>query len=139
MSSQSPFKPNRLLTLSGPLLYLLTKAPPALQEKLWQYLPASVNKQKLIKYVKYLFILSTVGQVNTLLSAWARNNWLLSEPGETFGARGWDKEVVVITGGSAGIGQETIRRLQAKGMKVANLDISEPTEECEYFSIQDVL
>jgi hypothetical protein len=134
MASTSPWKPNRLLTISGPLLYLLTKGPTALQERLLKYLPASVNKEKLTKYVKWLFILSATGQINTLLSAWARNNWLLSEPGEKFGARGWDKEIVVITGGSMGIGQETIRKLQAKGLKIANLDISEPTEECKYIS-----
>jgi hypothetical protein len=134
MAVISPWKPNRLLAISGPLLYLLTKGPVALQERLLQYLPANTSKEKLTKYVRWIFLLSATGQINTLLSAWARNNWLLSEPGEKFGARGWDKEIVVITGGSMGIGQETIRKLQAKGLKIANLDISEPTEQCKYIS-----
>jgi all-trans-retinol dehydrogenase (NAD+) len=131
MAPTSPWKPSALLAVSGSLLYLLTKGPPSLQDKLLQYLPASISIEKVTKYVKWLFILSAAGQVNSLLSAWAHNNWLLHEPGEKFGANGWDKEVVVITGGSMGIGKETIRRLQAKGMKVANLDITEPTEECK--------
>lgn len=39
----------------------------------------------------------------------------------------WEKEVVVVTGGSAGIGKELVEILAGKSDKVAVLDIAEPT------------
>lgn len=38
----------------------------------------------------------------------------------------WSKEVVIVTGGSSGIGADLVRRLIQSGAKVAILDILEP-------------
>lgn len=45
------------------------------------------------------------------------------------GATGWDNEVAVVTGGSSGIGALTVMGLAEKGVRVAVLDIVEPTDK----------
>lgn len=38
----------------------------------------------------------------------------------------WSQEVVVVTGGSGGLGDLLVRRLAAKGIKVISLDVMPP-------------
>jgi all-trans-retinol dehydrogenase (NAD+) len=38
----------------------------------------------------------------------------------------WSKEVVVVTGGSGGLGDLLVRRLAGKGIKVISLDVMPP-------------
>ncbi|KAF2675027.1 short-chain dehydrogenase/reductase 2 [Microthyrium microscopicum] len=128
--SLTSLRPNALVTISAPLLYLLTRASPAVQEKIVQYLPKNVSKAKLVKALTWALIAGLGGQVNSWLNAWAQNNWLFSGRSK-FGENGWDKEIAIVTGGSSGMGNLTARGLAAKGIKVCILDIIEPSEEVE--------
>lgn len=61
------------------------------------------------------------------ISSWAtqrkENNYV------TDGTWDWTKEIVVVTGGSGGIGWNITYRLAARGVKVVVLDIVEPQEK----------
>jgi all-trans-retinol dehydrogenase (NAD+) len=131
--SQSLLRPNSLLAVSAPLLFLLTASPLSLRNRLLTHLPARVDRAKLITVLIYLAAAGTVGQLSKWLSAWARNNWVLSAWGNgrsrPLGMPGWGEEVAVVTGGAQGIGALTVKGLAAKGIKVAILDITEPAEE----------
>ncbi|ORY88545.1 hypothetical protein BCR35DRAFT_288748 [Leucosporidium creatinivorum] len=59
-------------------------------------------------------------KVNDWLSSGARNNWARDSSWD------WEKEVVVVTGGSNGIGRVLVDKLSRKGIKVAVLDVVEP-------------
>ncbi|KAH6623282.1 hypothetical protein F5144DRAFT_539323 [Chaetomium tenue] len=48
---------------------------------------------------------------NSLLNKWAANNWTASRPGEW---AHWEREVVVVTGGSGGLGAQIVRDLLAR-------------------------
>jgi NAD(P)-dependent dehydrogenase (short-subunit alcohol dehydrogenase family) len=46
----------------------------------------------------------------------------------------WEKEIVVVTGGSDGIGKAIVHLLAEKGIKVAVLDVQKLTYEGKRFS-----
>ncbi|KAK4040095.1 monooxygenase [Parachaetomium inaequale] len=48
---------------------------------------------------------------NTFLNKWAANNWTASRPGEW---AHWEREIVVVTGGSSGIGAQVVKGLLAR-------------------------
>lgn len=60
--------------------------------------------------------------MNSWLNDAVTNNWKND-------AYVWSKEVVVVTGGSDGIGKIVVHLLAEKGIKVAVLDVQEPTYE----------
>lgn len=121
------FRPNALLAISAPLLVLLTKAPLSVKTKL---LPQNLSRAQLIKFIAWLVAVGLGAQINTILTSWARANWIMGKGrGKQFGADGWGQEVAVVTGGSNGIGALIAKGLAARGIKVAILDIAEPSEE----------
>lgn len=63
-----------------------------------------------------IFAFGLVVRLNRILSRKALNNGVLA----TFD---WTKEIIVVTGGSSGIGAATARRLATKGSKVVVLDV----------------
>jgi hypothetical protein len=132
----SLLRPNALLSLSAPLLLLLTAAPPHVQARILRLLPQKISKDRIVTSLTWALAPGLGAQINTWLSELARNNWVWRNGGlgraTAFGADGWDKEVVVITGGANGIGELTVKSLASKGMKVAVLDIVEPTYKCEF-------
>ncbi|KAI8938784.1 hypothetical protein NX059_004647 [Plenodomus lindquistii] len=76
------------------------------------------------KHLKTLLTLGVVHKVNSWLNDKVTNNFR-SDKYE------WDKEVVVVTGGSDGIGKIIVALLAEKGIKVAVLDVQEPTYELQ--------
>jgi all-trans-retinol dehydrogenase (NAD+) len=62
--------------------------------------------------------------VSKFLDKGVLNNWKND-------AYDWDKEIVLVTGGSDGIGAIVVKMLTAKGIKVAILDIQTPKFECK--------
>lgn len=117
--------------VTGPLLYILTRRTDqsgiilkAHFTKQINRLPTEVNLEKIVKILKYLFVLGFVPKANAFLNTISQNNWLLTAPTSEWV---WEKEVAVITGGSAGIGEQVVLRLIRKGVRVAILDISPPT------------
>lgn len=76
----------------------------------------ALNRLKLFVY------LGILRWINNFLSGAAVNNWNSSE-------YDWKKEIVVITGGSDGIGKLVALLLQERGAKVAVLDVQPLTFE----------
>ncbi|KAI9672090.1 MAG: hypothetical protein M1831_001903 [Alyxoria varia] len=123
--------------LTAPLLYLLTRASPSLRSRILspltqlpytRNLNLHLNPKLLVPALKWLLALGVLRRVNSLLTGWARNGWSLKRNagGAPWGP--WDREVMVITGGSGGIATELIKRLAPTGMGIAVLDLQEPGE-----------
>ncbi|KAB2571534.1 Short-chain dehydrogenase/reductase SDR [Lasiodiplodia theobromae] len=79
---------------------------------------------KLLKHVKTLLYLGLADRISAWLDRNAANNWTRDDT--------WDwtdagNELVVVTGGSDGIGKEIVLQLAARGIRVAVLDIQAPT------------
>ncbi|KAE8836134.1 hypothetical protein HRS9139_04232 [Pyrenophora teres f. teres] len=74
------------------------------------------------KHLKMLVGLGLLGTANAWLSRGVTNNWKSDE-------YVWSKEVVVVTGGSDGIGKIVVQLLAEKGIKVAVLDVQDMTYE----------
>ncbi|KAL2817924.1 short chain dehydrogenase/reductase family protein [Aspergillus cavernicola] len=77
-------------------------------------LSAAVPYQKLVKYIAAASVLLWL---NDYLSAKSRNNWTVDDEWN------WRKELVVVTGGSGGIGAGVAQRLAAMGAHVVVLDV----------------
>lgn len=75
------------------------------------------NRGKVITVVVALVLI----RLNKALSRRARNNAVSDR-------YDWSKEIVVITGGSSGIGDCLVKRLSERGIKVAILDVVPPPE-----------
>ncbi|KAI4100114.1 MAG: hypothetical protein LQ339_005636 [Xanthoria mediterranea] len=77
---------------------------------------------KALSRLKVLVYLSIIRWLNNLLSTAALDNWNGSK-------HEWDKEIVVITGGSDGIGKLLALLLQETGAKIAIMDVQPLTFE----------
>lgn len=80
----------------------------------------SYGLETALRRLKFLVYLGIVRLLNGFLSRGAQNNWTSSK-------YEWNKEVIVITGGSDGIGKNIALLLADKGVKIASLDIRPPT------------
>ena len=116
---------------AGALLFLLTRQPGQSGDKIKEglveqigRLPFEVNLERTITVLKWLFGYGFVSRANMYLNTIAQNSWTLTAPASDWV---WHQEIAVVTGGSAGIGEQTSIRLVRKGVKVAILDISPPT------------
>ncbi|KAL4903694.1 hypothetical protein BDW74DRAFT_38197 [Aspergillus multicolor] len=76
---------------------------------------------RLFQILKVLTTLSLLRRLNAWLNQRALNNGLADH-------YHWNKEVVVLTGGSNGIGRQIAQLLGARGIKVAILDITPPAD-----------
>jgi hypothetical protein len=74
------------------------------------------------KHLKTLLILGLLDKVSAWLDNAVTNNW-------TNDTYVWSQEVVVVTGGSDGIGKIVVHLLAEKGIKVAVLDVQDLTYE----------
>lgn len=84
------------------------------------------------KHLKTLLVLGLASKVNRWLDNAVTNNWA----NDTYV---WSQEVVVVTGGSDGIGKIVVHLLAEKGIKVAVLDVQELTYEGTFFSSNHAL
>jgi hypothetical protein len=76
----------------------------------------------LFKYLRPLVGLGVLAKASAWLDNAVTNNWSQ----DTYV---WSREVVVVTGGSDGIGKVVVHLLAEKGIKVAVLDVQELTYE----------
>jgi all-trans-retinol dehydrogenase (NAD+) len=102
--------------LTGALLYLLTKGPAHIRERLlrpFQNNFLSRNGPSRIAYLitilKILTGLGVLKRANKLLNSLAWNRWALKRPGSAFQFGPGKEELVVITGGSSGFGYEMVK------------------------------
>ncbi|KAL2138870.1 hypothetical protein VTI28DRAFT_6090 [Corynascus sepedonium] len=70
-----------------------------------------LNLAQLARAALYLGGAGLLLSANDTLNKWASNNWTPSQPGEW---AHWEDEIVVVTGGSSGIGAAVIRALLAR-------------------------
>lgn len=59
------------------------------------------------------------------------NSWMSREKANNFEVDDtwdWSKEIVVVTGGSSGIGAKIVSRLERDNVKVINIDLNPPLE-----------
>ena len=73
-------------------------------------------------FLTTLLFLGAMRRLNNFLSDGILNNWESD-------AYDWTKEIVVITGGSSGIGKLVVQDLCRRGISVAIIDIVEPKYE----------
>ena len=78
--------------ISGPLLFLITKAPRSLREPLLRSFQAGKAPASLVTSLKILLTLGLIRQVNRILSEWADNNWIWKSDRARWV---WDKEIAV--------------------------------------------
>lgn len=118
--------------LTGPLLYILTRGPEHVRQRLLQPFQANLlakdgaaRLDSAIKILKVMLFLGVLKRANQTLNQIALNGWYL--PGMKPMAKWkWDgkTEVVVITGGCSGFGYEMVKGFAGKA-KVIVLDIQD--------------
>ncbi|KAM0718375.1 hypothetical protein Q7P37_005445 [Cladosporium fusiforme] len=109
--------------ITGPLLYLLTKAPPNIQQPVLQALRQYVTPETLERAVtalKWLVGLGLVRIVDRFFSELAQNNFRLRSEKNKYD---WPKEIAVVTGAASGFGRLISEGFAAKGIRVMALDI----------------
>lgn len=84
---------------------------------------SNLNLAQLARIALYLGGTGLLLSTNTFLNKWAANNWTRSRPGEW---SRWDREIVVVTGGSSGIGAAVVQALLARNprTKIAIVDFA---------------
>ncbi|KAF2180260.1 dehydrogenase/reductase SDR family member 8 precursor [Zopfia rhizophila CBS 207.26] len=123
--------------LTAALLWVLTKGPPAVRDRLFERFATLRDPQRLsriVKTLKWLFALGLLGSVNKQLNKLALNSWRIRSEKKKWE---WNKEVAVVTGGCSGIGELVVKGLNKKGVRVAVLDIQQlPPSLQNYASIK---
>jgi hypothetical protein len=79
----------------------------------------AASRPKLASWLKTCAMISALKRVSSFLDMGVTNNW-------TNDTYDWSKEVVLVTGGSDGIGAIVVQLLAEKGMKVVILDVQPP-------------
>ncbi|KAF2642727.1 NAD(P)-binding protein [Massarina eburnea CBS 473.64] len=84
-------------------------------------LPLPVQQEGAVyRVLHWVLALWLVREINSLLNAWAENNWIFRS-GK--GSWDWPQETAVVTGGAGGIGAIVVQRLLSHGVTVAVLDV----------------
>lgn len=115
-------------TITGALLYALTRAPPQYRERLLQTLQRYMSSKTLsraITVLKCLFAFGLARNIHIFLSQLAHNNFRLRSERHRYQ---WNEELAVVTGASGGFGSLITKGLAAKGITVIAVDITVPSE-----------
>ncbi|TGO27711.1 hypothetical protein BPAE_0038g00570 [Botrytis paeoniae] len=112
----APFDPK----LTGPLLVALRYYPDKLRSIVPTKIQPYIYSPGFIRALKVLLVLGIVRSVNNKLSQLVLNNWKSNAKFIK------SQEVVLITGGSSGIGESMAREFSSKGVKVVVMDVNPP-------------
>jgi hypothetical protein len=87
----------------------------------------ALQRPKALKWLKVLLSLGVANRAKNFLDEGVTNNWKNDK-------YNWNKEIVVVTGGSDGIGAIIVQMLAERGINVVVLDIQKPkfASECDY-------
>lgn len=117
--------------VTGGLLYLLTRGPPHIRERILAPFQSNFlakdGAEKLasvIRVLKFMTAMGVLKKANRALNRLALNNWTLGRPGAPFRFGPSKEELVVITGGSSGFGYEMVKGF-SQHARVVVLDIME--------------
>lgn len=76
--------------------------------------------QKLQRPLAFLAAIGATLQLNRYLTRRSANNWT------TDNTYDWETEIVLVTGGSSGIGLAVVRAFTSRGIKVVSIDVNDP-------------
>ena len=105
--------------ITGPILYGLLRYPHLLPPHIASYSDSAT----FILGLKVLFALNVLRKGNNLLSHYALNNFKNDKTWD------WEKEIVIVTGGSYGIGELLAQRLAEKSIQVIVLARTAPKKQ----------
>ncbi|CAL5865874.1 uncharacterized protein PFLUO_LOCUS80 [Penicillium psychrofluorescens] len=74
------------------------------------------------KALGVVIALALLRSTNNFLTRWSMNNWRRNGPWRS------ERELILITGGSSGIGKQVVEDLAKTGVRIVVLDINEPAE-----------
>jgi 3-oxoacyl-ACP reductase-like protein len=89
-----------------------------------------IAQSTLTSIAKWAFGITSAHYLSSQLTELARNNWRLSDAHRW----NWKEEIAVVTGGCSGIGEEIVKALAKRGVKVVIIDVSalpDRLESCE--------
>ncbi|KAF2754955.1 NAD(P)-binding protein [Pseudovirgaria hyperparasitica] len=109
--------------LTGPLLWLLTKAPVGYRSSFIDILGPLMNTANSTRFVNHLKIAFALGIIRGL--NWAFNLWALAKWSTKKTNWVWNEEIAIVTGGCRGIGMLIVDGLVTRGVKVVILDVSD--------------
>lgn len=132
LTVEALFAPIRLTLLQplfiGPLLLALHRYPSFVTKLLPPNVHEVVRSTYLLKGLGILFGIGLLRKVNNRLSQLVLNNFTKDKTWD------WTKEIVVVTGGSGGIGGLIVRKFAENNIKVVILDVSAPTSTTKSLS-----
>jgi len=105
------------------LLAAIVRYPQQAQEYLSQILTkdtVSINVASLRTVLTALLSIGVLYRANKYLEHLSLNNYVSDKTWD------WSREIVLVTGGSSGIGAEMVKQLTRRGITVVNLDIAPP-------------
>lgn len=103
-----------------PLLLALLYSPEKLKSIVPERLYPLISSAAFIKGLKVLLGLNVARSINTALSRYSLNNWKSDAKFVT------SQEIVLITGGSSGIGELVALSFANKGVTVVSMDVNPP-------------
>lgn len=135
LSIRTLLSPIRLLLSAkgiAPLLFALLYYPHKVRSILPERLHPWISYPAVIRTLSVLLGLSVVQGINDKLSQWVANNWKSDAKFIK------SQEIVLITGGTSGIGEAMTSQFAKLGVKVVILDLNPPKTdvgECLTFSL----
>jgi all-trans-retinol dehydrogenase (NAD+) len=109
--------------VTAPLLVALLYYPEKLRDLLPERLHPLISSQAVIRALSVLLGLSIVRGVNRKLGEWAANNW---QKDAKFIK---SQELVLLSGGTSGIGKLMAEEFARRGVRVVILDLNPPKQE----------
>ncbi|KIW10140.1 hypothetical protein PV08_11101 [Exophiala spinifera] len=130
------FRPFGILlhpVVSASLLFASIKRPDATKQLVYAITKSDISLESIRTAFKILLTTVTVFKLNKYLSRLSLNNFVTDRSWD------WQKEIVVCTGGSSGIGKHVVDELARRGIQVVILDINPPTkslpENVSYYKV----
>jgi all-trans-retinol dehydrogenase (NAD+) len=106
--------------LTGAALYASIRYPAHTEKVVFGVFGGAVSSSRLIKSLKYLLAFGTIYRLNRWSNRLAVNNFTSDSKWN------WEKEIVVVTGGSSGIGALMVQQFAKRNITVIALDIRPP-------------
>jgi all-trans-retinol dehydrogenase (NAD+) len=106
--------------VTGPLLVALLYYPEKLRELLPERVHLLITSRAVIRTLSVLLGLSILRGVNGKLSQWSANNWKKDAKFVK------SQELILISGGTSGIGKLMAEEFARRGVKVVILDLNPP-------------